>query len=170
MTLTTQSFYQDFSSSTQNERLDNFSPIHQKVQVTFNYPVHFTTGLFQTQNPLLAKTIATFQNPKQAIVVVDSGLLEQNPQLIQQIIDYAHFYKTFITLNSKPIIIPGGEVAKNDPQLLDKLHQAIDTVGLCRHSYVLAIGGGAVLDLVGYAAATAHRGVRCIRIPTTAQA
>jgi 3-dehydroquinate synthase len=167
MTLTTQSFYQDFSSSTQNERLDNFSPIHQKVQVTFNYPVHFTTGLFQTQNPLLAKTIATFQNPKQAIVVVDSGLLEQNPQLIQQIIDYAHFYKTFITLNSKPIIIPGGEVAKNDPQLLDKLHQAIDTVGLCRHSYVLAIGGGAVLDLVGYAAATAHRGVRCIRIPTT---
>jgi hypothetical protein len=33
MTLTTQSFYQDFSSSTQNERLDNFSPIHQKVQV-----------------------------------------------------------------------------------------------------------------------------------------
>jgi 3-dehydroquinate synthase len=32
---------------------------------------------------------------------------------------------------------------------------------------VAAIGGGAVLDVVGYAAATAHRGIRLIRIPTT---
>jgi len=32
---------------------------------------------------------------------------------------------------------------------------------------VMAIGGGAVLDAVGYAAATAHRGVRLIRVPTT---
>jgi 3-dehydroquinate synthase len=31
----------------------------------------------------------------------------------------------------------------------------------------MAIGGGAVLDMVGYAAATAHRGVRLIRVPTT---
>src|SRR5690606_29036842 len=36
-----------------------------------------------------------------------------------------------------------------------------------RHSYVIAIGGGAVLDAVGLAAATAHRGIRHIRIPTT---
>ena len=36
-----------------------------------------------------------------------------------------------------------------------------------RHSYVVAIGGGAVLDAVGYAAATAHRGVRLVRVPTT---
>ena len=32
---------------------------------------------------------------------------------------------------------------------------------------MVAIGGGAVLDAVGYAAATAHRGVRLIRVPTT---
>ena len=36
-----------------------------------------------------------------------------------------------------------------------------------RHSYVAAIGGGSVLDLVGYAAAVSHRGIRHIRIPTT---
>ena len=32
---------------------------------------------------------------------------------------------------------------------------------------VVVIGGGALLDLAGYAAATAHRGVRLIRVPTT---
>ena len=38
---------------------------------------------------------------------------------------------------------------------------------MCRHSYVIVIGGGAALDLVGFAASTAHRGVRLIRFPTT---
>ncbi len=32
---------------------------------------------------------------------------------------------------------------------------------------MIAIGGGAVLDAAGYAAATAHRGIRLIRVPTT---
>ncbi|MFN9024802.1 MAG: 3-dehydroquinate synthase, partial [Akkermansiaceae bacterium] len=36
-----------------------------------------------------------------------------------------------------------------------------------RHSYVIAIGGGAFLDAVGYAVATAHRGLRLVRFPTT---
>jgi 3-dehydroquinate synthase len=39
--------------------------------------------------------------------------------------------------------------------------------GIDRHSFVVAIGGGAVLDLIGYVAATTHRGIRHIRIPTT---
>jgi 3-dehydroquinate synthase len=39
--------------------------------------------------------------------------------------------------------------------------------GLCRHSYVMIVGGGAVLDAVGFAAAIFHRGVRQIRVPTT---
>jgi 3-dehydroquinate synthase len=36
-----------------------------------------------------------------------------------------------------------------------------------RHNHVVVVGGGALLDMVGLAAATAHRGVRLIRIPTT---
>jgi 3-dehydroquinate synthase len=63
--------------------------------------------------------------------------------------------------------VPGGERVKNDPSHLADMHRAIQAAGLCRHSYVLAIGGGAVLDVAGYAAATAHRGVRLIRVATT---
>ena len=47
------------------------------------------------------------------------------------------------------------------------VHRAIHEYGIDRHAYVLAVGGGALLDMVGYAAATAHRGVRLVRVPTT---
>ncbi|HLT37238.1 MAG TPA: 3-dehydroquinate synthase, partial [Enhygromyxa sp.] len=39
--------------------------------------------------------------------------------------------------------------------------------GLDRHSCVLIVGGGAVLDAVGYAASICHRGLRVVRMPTT---
>jgi 3-dehydroquinate synthase len=48
-----------------------------------------------------------------------------------------------------------------------EIHCAIDKHHLDRHSYVVAVGGGALLDQVGLAAATAHRGVRHVRIPST---
>lgn len=50
---------------------------------------------------------------------------------------------------------------------MSHVHEAIDRHHIDRHNYVLAIGGGALLDMVGLAAATAHRGVRHIRLPTT---
>ncbi len=149
----------------------NVQSIEQCVPVSFRYDVQFTQGLFQVGNPLLAQTIvADGGEIKRAIAVVDSGLIEHHPDLLAQITDYISFYGEVLILATEPIVVPGGEAAKNDPQLLDQIHQVINQVGLCRHSYVLAIGGGAVLDMVGYAAATAHRGVRLIRIPTTALA
>ncbi len=64
-------------------------------------------------------------------------------------------------------MLEGGEQVKNNPEYVDILHKAIHDAGLCRHSYVVALGGGALIDVVGYAAATAHRGIRLIRVPTT---
>jgi 3-dehydroquinate synthase len=94
-------------------------------------------------------------------------LLNHHPGLLSKIANYANYYDDKIKLAAEPIVIPGGEAAKNDPTLVDKIHRIIEQVGLCRHSYVLAIGGGAVIDIAGYAAATAHRGIRLIRLPTT---
>lgn len=147
----------------------NLQPIHQRVSVTFHYDVHFTTGLFQLGNPLLAQVIATDgeTSPKQLVAVVDAGFLRHHCGLLRQLAAYTDWYGDILTLGVEPIIVPGGEAAKNDPRLLEQIHKIINAVGLCRHSYVLAIGGGAVLDLVGYAAATAHRGIRLLRVPTT---
>ncbi|KJH73352.1 3-dehydroquinate synthase [Aliterella atlantica] len=147
----------------------NPQPIRQRVAVTFDYDVLFTTGLFELDNPMLADVVAADGEPgtKRAIAVFDSGLLPHYQDLVEQITAYTNHYDDVLTLVTEPLVVPGGEAAKNDPQLLAQIHQVINDVGLCRHSYVLAIGGGAVLDMVGYAAATAHRGVRLIRIPTT---
>jgi 3-dehydroquinate synthase len=65
------------------------------------------------------------------------------------------------------LVINGGEQAKNDEACLQKVLTAINKYGIDRHSFVAAIGGGSVLDMVGYACAIAHRGIRHIRIPTT---
>ena len=142
--------------------------LQQSIAVRFNYDVHFTRDLWSLDNPLLSQVIATGSNTaKSVIVIVDSGLLPHHPRLLSKISNYADWYADKVKLAAEPIIVPGGEAAKNDPTLVDKIHRVIEQVGLCRHSYVLAMGGGAVVDMAGYAAATAHRGIRLIRIPTT---
>ena len=152
----------------QENKISNIESLRQTIEVKFTYDLHFTRGLFETFNPLLSQVIATENNTAKAIiVVVDSGLLAHHPQLITKITNYANYFANKIKLAAQPIIIPGGEAAKNDPSLITKIHQIIEQAGLCRHSYVIAIGGGAVIDMAGYAAATAHRGIRLIRIPTT---
>ncbi len=147
----------------------NLQPLHQCVPVTFKYDVHFTNGLFELDNPILAQVIAADgeTNPKQVVAVVDAGLLQHQDKLLEKLSAYANHHRDVLTLSLEPVIVPGGEAAKNEPKLVDQIHSSIDAVGLCRHSYLLAIGGGAVLDMAGYAAATAHRGIRLIRVPTT---
>ncbi|MEO0947877.1 MAG: 3-dehydroquinate synthase, partial [Cyanobacteria bacterium J06641_5] len=107
------------------------------------------------------------KEPKNVVCVIDGGFLSHWRGIVREINAYAERYSDQFTLKSEPIVVPGGEASKNEPQLITELHEAFDTARLCRHSYVVAIGGGAVLDMVGYAAATAHRGIRLVRVPTT---
>ncbi|MEH2353319.1 3-dehydroquinate synthase [Nostoc sp.] len=143
--------------------------LNQRVSVTFNYEVHFTQNLFELKNPTLAQVIGADEEakPKKLVAVIDAGILKYQPELVKQLVAYTKFYAEVLAIAAEPMIISGGEAAKNDRTLLEQIQQQIEAAGLCRHSYVLAIGGGAVLDLVGYAAATAHRGIRLIRVPTT---
>ena len=136
----------------------------------YNYAVFFTQHLFDTQNPLLkdffqAYTEQGFQ--RKALVIVDEGFEKTQPELKNQIRAYFAQNVTHIQLSPEIISVPGGEACKNDPTQFDKLVEAVDVFGIDRHSFVIGIGGGAVLDLVGYAAAVSHRGIKLIRIPTT---
>ena len=65
------------------------------------------------------------------------------------------------------LLVDGGEAVKNDSDCVEHVLSQINLHDLDRRSYVIAVGGGAMLDAVGYAASIAHRGVRLIRIPTT---
>lgn len=143
--------------------------IHQDFQVSFRYPVHFTTGLFDLENPLFHEVIrdAGGDLPKKVLAVVDRGLYRHHPGLLANLEGYCREHAEVIALTGAPLLLPGGEAVKNDPLYVTILHQAIQSAGLCRHSYVAALGGGALIDTVGFAAATAHRGVRLLRLPTT---
>jgi len=139
----------------------------QRISVPFEFPVAFARGLFNTQNSLLAQAIARddLTTRHRCFFIIDEGL--DGAALSAAIKDYfdAHFDQ--LDLIADPMFVPGGEIVKKDLAYVERMLNAIHTHGIDRHSYVIAIGGGAVLDAVGLAAATAHRGVRHIRIPTT---
>jgi len=144
--------------------------IKQSFQVEYNYSIYFTNNLFDTSNNLLGEFFQTYTEQgfqRKVLVVVDGGFLSFHPELVENIKTYFATQVKHIQLAKHIIVVPGGEASKNDPSLFENLAQAVDTYGIDRHSFVIGIGGGAVLDLVGYAAAVSHRGIKLIRIPTT---
>jgi 3-dehydroquinate synthase len=153
--------------------------IQQEFLVPVRYPVYFTTGVFDVSNGLLRDVVAAGrmshsnapagedQLPAKMVVVLDRGVERSHPDLVRAITSYCSEHRTTLTLSGPVLVVPGGEPIKNEPGHLDRIIEAINSAALCRHSYVIAVGGGAVLDAVGFAAATAHRGVRLIRVPTT---
>jgi len=147
-------------------------PLQQQIQVSFSYPVHFTRDLFACHNPLLKDMVGAGgpNPPKKLLAVVDQGLYEHHPGLLRDLETYCRTHEEHCQLAAAPLVVPGGEEIKNDPVALMRLHRSVNAAGLCRHSYIMAVGGGAVIDLVGLAAATAHRGIRLIRVPTTVMA
>ena len=101
------------------------------------------------------------------LFVIDEGVADAHPTMVDDVQRYCAAHADALELPAPPLVVPGGEAIKNHSGPVDEIRAAIDVHGVDRHSYVVAIGGGAVLDAVGYAAATAHRGVRLIRVPTT---
>lgn len=145
------------------------SHLKQSFSVRFEYTVFFTEKLFNTTNPLLADFFAqqAGETRKKVLFVIDSGVVATHPDLLSDIKTYFAHHTSLVELISDLIVIPGGEISKNEPALVDQLVDAVDRYGIDRHSYMIALGGGSVLDMVGFAAAISHRGIRHIRIPTT---
>lgn len=144
------------------------SYLEQSFTVKFEYKICFTSSLFNEDNSALADFFES--RPSMALrkifFVIDGGVTENHPGLENAIKTYFRKHHQ-VQLIPEVRIIPGGEAAKNDSTLFEQLVEAVNVYGIDRHSYIAAIGGGAILDLVGYAAAVSHRGIKHIRIPTT---
>lgn len=144
--------------------------IQRSIPITFEHRIAFTHGAFDSKNLTLTDLIAEsgeLGGTAKVLVLLDSGVAEGNPKLAQQIQQYCEIHSSQINLVSEPMILTGGESCKNDWSLVEKIWQAVEYFKICRHSYIIAIGGGAFIDLAGFAAATAHRGIRLVRMPTT---
>lgn len=151
------------------ERRLSVTTVRARFETRYDYPVLFGRGLLAPDEPTLARVLATREPGRRhrVLFVLDQGLSDRRPELEPSLDAYAHAFSATIEPAAPPLTIPGGEACKNDPALLHHLYGCVDELGLDRHAYVVAIGGGAVLDVVGYAVATAHRGLRLVRMPST---
>ena len=144
----------------------------QRVEVHHEFPVVFTRRLFSPRNPALREAVARRDTSRRhrCLVLVDKGVLTAVPDMLLQIRAYFEAHAETLNLVKTPLVLPGGETIKQSPHPIRRILHALQAGAICRHSYCIAIGGGAFLDAAGLAAALFHRGVRLIRVPTTALA
>ena len=142
---------------------------HQEFSVHYDYPVHFTEHLFARGNPVFVESIVRREPAKRhrVVVFVDSNVAASWPTLVHDIAAYAEGHAESLELIVRPEVVAGGEHVKNDPALLTSLQSRLVELKMDRHAFVVGIGGGAFLDMIGFVAATTHRGIRHIRVPTT---
>ena len=150
----------------------NCASPQMRRDIQFSVPlVHrlrFTRDVFGTDAGALLELLETADDqPAQVQFWIDSLVAEAHPELEQRIFALARQHSRKMQLAGNMQIVPGGEAIKNDVHVLEQMLKVLHAHELDRQSYVVVVGGGAMLDAVGFAAAIAHRGMRLIRVPTT---
>ncbi|MDG1105046.1 MAG: 3-dehydroquinate synthase [Cyclobacteriaceae bacterium] len=148
--------------------LNNKNIIEQNFFINYRYNILFTREVFHLSNTLLFDLFqpSAISGKIKIGFVIDQGLLDHWPNLHQAIESYIHAFPS-LQLVAEPLVITGGELAKNSLDTMKEVLNYIHQKNIDRHAYLIAMGGGAILDMVGFAAAIGHRGIRHIRMPTT---
>lgn len=143
--------------------------INQILSPAFTYPVVFTRGLFKQERGAFLNTFPRRddRSPSRFIAILDNGVAESHPTLAQDLADCVKASGGSLNMVCDPVVLPGGEAAKNDYRRTMGMVDLLLEHRLCRQSYVVAVGGGALLDAVGFAVSIVHRGLRLIRCPST---
>ncbi len=143
--------------------------IPQRIDVSWEFPVVFTHGVFAPTNPTFVEALERLDESRRhrALVFIDEHVATAHPQLVETISSYFAAHSARIELAGAPEIVPGGEAVKNDFTLVAGFMRLMLERRMDRQSFVVIVGGGAVMDAVGLAAALVHRGLRQVRVPTT---
>jgi 3-dehydroquinate synthase len=143
--------------------------LEKKIRLEHSHRILFTREVFAPANPTIRDLLMLDRPNKvpRVLIFADDHVVSANPRLQENIRAYARANAEVLDLAGDVVVLPGGEPCKNDFGLVQQCWQAINDACLDRHCYVFVIGGGAVLDLVCFAASTAHRGIRHVRFPTT---
>lgn len=145
----------------------------RRFEATFAVPYHFPVvvvrNVFRPEEPALVDLVRRLEPDRRhrLLVAVDDGLAAARPSLVADVEAYVAAHAGSLTLVAPSVFVPGGEASKNDPLQTWRLFELINAHGIDRQSVIVAIGGGAALDTISFAAATGHRGIRVIRIPST---
>ena len=143
-----------------------------KLDVDFNVPfrhrLRFTENLLDKEADVLADLLESSDNkPARIQFWLDQNVAESRPDLVSLLKRFVDSRPDRLQRIGAIQLVPGGEEAKNDIHLLEKILKVFNVSDLDRRSYIVVVGGGAVLDAIGFAAGIAHRGLRLVRIPTT---
>lgn len=137
----------------------------QSFNVKYEYEVIYTRGLFNEEDSTLTRILGDHHT--NVMIFMDDKVAEVFPDLVSQAEQWARRYPDVMNLIAPVEIVPGGENIKKGWETINSMTRKMMDAGVCRHSYVMIIGGGAVLDAVSFAAAIFHRGVKQIKVPTT---
>lgn len=142
--------------------------IPDRIDVDFSVPmthrVRFTRDVLGCDDGELRDVLAS---PSRArVLVVVERAVDAAADAVARVRAFADRHAARVEVVGV-LTIDGGEQLKIEPAPLRDVLRAILDHDIDRHGYVVAIGGGAFLDAIGFAAATAHRGVRLVRLPTT---
>ena len=136
--------------------------------VAFRHRLRFTGDVLGADSDVLADLIESSESRTPRVQFwLDEHVANANPNLRQRLHAFARRNTHRFQVVGNPQTVPGGEAVKNDVHVLERMLKVLNEADMDRRSYVVVIGGGAVLDAVGFATAIAHRGLRLIRIPTT---
>jgi len=132
-----------------------------------SYPVEFAEDVFGA-SPVLAETLKKVTGSKNPniLIVADLNVVQRTEGLGSKIGHYVQEHG--LRLAGSPVVIAGGEKIKADNlQSALKVVDAVLSAKLGCNDVVLALGGGTILDVAGYAAAQVRGGVKIVRLPTT---
>lgn len=143
-------------------------PMDVPFEVRFTHRLRFTHDVFGNDSDTLLQLLEASEDSLPRVQFwIDEHVATANPDLKQRIQNFCGTHASLVELCGNVQTVPGGEGVKNDIHVIERMLKCFNHANLDRRSYVVVIGGGAVLDAVGFAAAIAHRGIRLIRLPTT---
>ncbi|MFO7906525.1 MAG: 3-dehydroquinate synthase [Planctomycetota bacterium] len=137
-------------------------------QVPFVHRLRFTTDVWREDDDVLLALLKPSGNALPRVQFwVDDNVAYRGREVCPLIKSFCDRHGDQVRRVGDIHKVPGGELIKNEIHMLERILKVMHAADLDRHSYVVVIGGGAVLDAVGFAAAIAHRGIRLVRLPTT---
>ncbi|KAK4530710.1 hypothetical protein CCYA_CCYA05G1567 [Cyanidiococcus yangmingshanensis] len=122
------------------------------------YTVRLCEPLLETANPLLGEYLSP-PNSSRRFCIIDSSVWQNQGERIRRYFETRKVTCRYLILN-------GGEENK-DVKAVFQVLDALCEFGLHRREPILAIGGGVILDIAGFAASLYRRGVPYLRVPTT---
>ena len=142
-----------------------------RIDISFTVPqthrMRFTRDILAREHKVLADVLEPSADGKARVQFwLDEDVAAAHPEMKQRLLQFVTKHE-HVELAGNIQTIPGGEAIKNDIHILERMLKVFNHHNLDRRSYVVVIGGGAVLDTVGFAVQIAHRGLRLVRLPTT---